>query len=130
MQPVAAPAMLPATGLPFHQDLTAGDDRQPHSQLDDSFLVLDGNARGVQLQTHAELAGSLGWYSPRVPAGETSSKLELALLDHVSGGIDDAERRRSGTRPVGQHDTRACSPPAPVNNNESRTALLWRGRWY
>ena len=61
-------------------------------QWDDAFmLVVDLERTGLQANANAILFGRVGWYSPRVPAGETSAILEVTGLDFLAVRVGDGE---------------------------------------
>ena len=63
-------------------------------QLEDAVVVLvDLEETAFHLDANAILARWVGWYSPRVPAGETSSILEAALLGDFAFPVGDGKRR-------------------------------------
>ena len=47
-------------------------------------LLVDLKGTGLHLHADVILFRPLGWHSPRVPAGETSAILEIALLHHFA----------------------------------------------
>jgi hypothetical protein len=55
------------------------------------ILLIDLNRISIYLNIDVVLFSRIGWYSPRVPAGETSSILETAALDDFTLGVLDGE---------------------------------------
>ena len=54
-------------------------------------VLVDRERTGLHLDADVILFFQLRWYSPRVPAGEASAILEIALLDHLPLGVGDGE---------------------------------------
>ena len=63
-------------------------------------VLVDLEGVGLHLHVDVILFRRLGWYSPRVPAGETSAILETALLDHFAVGVGDREFGFAGRPPL------------------------------
>ncbi len=63
-------------------------------------VLVDLEGIGLHLDVDVILFRGLGWYSPRVPAGETSAILEIALLHHFPAGVGDGELGFAGPAPL------------------------------
>ena len=70
-------------------------------KMNDAFVLLvhlEGS--GVHANADAVLFGPFRWYSPRVPAGETSAILEFSGLDYFAVRIGNGEFGIPGTTAV------------------------------
>ena len=103
-----APRPLPQSRLRLserrsHEPDFAGHDRRRRAQngcrKNALGLLVHREGTGLHLDADAVLFRQVRWYSPRVPAGETSAILEIALLDDFALGVGDGELGFDGRPP-------------------------------
>ncbi len=93
-------------------------------------IVVLVDREGVGLHRHLDMVlfRPLGWYSPRVPAGETSPILETALLNHFALGVGDGELGFAGPAALDQHVRTLFAACADKLHRQVNLLRLYLGR--